>query len=246
MTEKMVTGGGEQVGISNYFVPLYRIGGGDGPVAILWFFDSRGGLAFHRKGEDGNMVQLPGTVDPSVTEWFVRTSRNLRRQHGRGSPIPSLAFVHIPVSAMRAFQDETGVDEHREPGINDDVPLEGQVGDEAFLTALEEEGVAAVFSGHDHGNDWCMPTEKKGNKGNKGRTTAMFACFGRHTGYGGYGRWMRGSRQILLTPDGKVETWIRLEDGRVSGHVTLNATYGTDVYPAARKAFTSLGAREAR
>lgn len=249
MTEKMVTGSGEHVGVSNYFVPLYQIGQG-GPVAILWFFDSRGGLAFQRKEKDGKMIQLPGTVDPAVTEWFVRTSRNLRRQHGRES-IPSLAFVHIPVSAMRSFQDDAGVDEHRNPGINDDVPLEGQVGDEAFLAALSDEGVAALFSGHDHGNDWCMPTEtkenkEKNNKGDKSKTTAMFACFGRHTGYGGYGHWMRGSRQVVLTPDGEVETWIRLEDGHVSGHVTLNATYGSDVYPAARKAFTSLGAREAR
>jgi hypothetical protein len=28
-----------------------------------------------------------------------------------------------------------------------------------------------------------------------------------------------------------VETWNRLEDGSVSGRVTLNATYGTDSYP---------------
>jgi hypothetical protein len=28
----------------------------------------------------------------------------------------------------------------------------------------------------------------------------------------------------------EVETWIRLEDGSISGHVTLNATYGTDQY----------------
>ncbi|KAK5053094.1 hypothetical protein LTR84_002068 [Exophiala bonariae] len=240
MTEKMVTGKAEDVGVSNYFLSLYQIGH-EGPVAILWFFDSRGGLAFQRTEKNGEKIQLPGTVDPAVTEWFVRTSRNLKRQHRRES-IPSLAFVHIPVSAMLTFQ-EAGVDKHRQPGINDDVPLSSQVGDEEFLAALSEAGVQAVFSGHDHGNDWCMPVEKKG--GMEGGKT-MFACFGRHTGYGGYGHWMRGSRQVVLSPNGEIETWVRLENGDVSGHVMLNETYGTDEYPAAKKAFTSLGAGEPR
>lgn len=56
-------------------------------------------------------------------------------------------------------------------------------------------------------------------------------CFNRHTGYGGYGDWARGGRKIIVE-EGRndVETWIRLEDGTVSGHVTLNSTYGTDQY----------------
>jgi hypothetical protein len=173
---------------------------------------------------------LPGVVNPAVTEWFKRTSWKLKRRHER--VIPSLAFVHIPISAMQVFQAD-GIDSHQEPGINDDVPLDGQSGDAEFLDALMEEGVVAIFSGHDHGNDWCMPHS------GSGRT--LFACFGRHTGYGGYGHWMRGSRQILLGIDGEVDTWVRLEDGDVSGHVTLNATYGTDVYPEVKKAYTSLG-----
>lgn len=59
-------------------------------------------------------------------------------------------------------------------------------------------------------------------------------CFGRHTGYGGYGTWTRGARQILVdmkTVGKSVDTWIRLEDGKVSGRVSLNATYGVDRYP---------------
>jgi hypothetical protein len=59
-------------------------------------------------------------------------------------------------------------------------------------------------------------------------------CFGRHTGYGGYGNWMRGSRQILLDKKHlttNTQTWIKLEDGTISGRVTLNATYGHDEYP---------------
>ena len=69
----------------------------------------------------------------------------------------------------------------------------------------------------------------------------MNLCFGRHSGYGGYGNWMRGSRQILLNEkhlNTKTETWIRLEDGSVSGKVTLNATYGKDEYSPVNDTYT--------
>lgn len=66
-------------------------------------------------------------------------------------------------------------------------------------------------------------------------------CYGRHTGYGGYGERARGGRQILLSQDQDegqgqhglepgIRTWIRLEDGTVSGDVRLNGSYGHDHY----------------
>jgi hypothetical protein len=59
-------------------------------------------------------------------------------------------------------------------------------------------------------------------------------CFNRHSGFGGYSNWKRGARQIMVEEYklgwNVVETWNRLEDGSVSGRVTLNATYGTDSY----------------
>ena len=64
-------------------------------------------------------------------------------------------------------------------------------------------------------------------------------CFNRHTGYGGYSDWARGGRQIVVEEsklgEKVLETWIRLEDGSVSGRVTLNSTYSTDKYPAVQK-----------
>ncbi len=61
-------------------------------------------------------------------------------------------------------------------------------------------------------------------------------CFGQHSGYGGYGTWTRGARQLRLSlvklrsASPELDTWIRLESGDAVGAVTLNATYGTDVY----------------
>lgn len=58
-------------------------------------------------------------------------------------------------------------------------------------------------------------------------------CYGRHTGYGGYGEWARGGRQILLDQrslESDLHSWVRMEDGSISGSVHLNGTYGQDKY----------------
>lgn len=187
--------------------------------------------------------------------------------------IPSLVFVHIPVSAMAAFQS-SGVDANEEPGINHDNPLASQGNnngvstgeDVPFMSALlDTPNLIAVFSGHDHGDDWCAAnilycnpylisqhnTDNfsvhrcfKWNSRLPGMNltgNGINLCFGRHSGYGGYGSWMRGSRQVLLNEkylDTKTETWVRLEDGTVSGKVTLNATYGKDKYSPVRDKYS--------
>jgi hypothetical protein len=174
-----------------------------------------------------------------VTDWFKTTQASLKEQYGRA--VPSLAFVHIPVYAMAAFQS-TGIDPKKEPGINDDNPLAMQGVDDSgnydgsdvpFMSALlQTQGLMAVFSGHDHGDDWCENWKTK-LPGMSLTGDGLFLCFGRHSGYGGYGQWTQGSRQIKLSMDTlgeEVQSWIRLEDGSISGSVVLNSTYGTDDY----------------
>jgi hypothetical protein len=66
--------------------------------------------------------------------------------------------VHIPVPASAAFQ-RRGVDARTAPGIDDDDPLAAQDArpGEPFMAALREaSGLRAVFSGHDHGDDWWV------------------------------------------------------------------------------------------
>jgi hypothetical protein len=63
-------------------------------------------------------------------------------------------------------------------------------------------------------------------------------CFGRRTGYGGYDKqYAKGARKIVIFEDAlddrTIETWNRLEDGNISGAITLNSTYGIDKYPPA-------------
>ena len=214
-------------------------------------FDSRGGWEYQQKNASGNLIGRKNWVDSKVVDWFQKTSSSLSKLHNK--TIPSLAFVHEPVHASKAFQSQQkGVDPNRQPGINDDVPLAAQADgwcpdgsngdaceyggqDVPFMEALASTpGLMGVFSGHDHGISWCY----KWNSTIKGMAVAgngVNLCFGQHTGYGGYGTWARGSRQVLLTEamleTFEAETWIRLEKGEVVGRVALNSTYGEDRYP---------------
>lgn len=211
---------------------------------------------YQEEEKDGSDVSRPNWVDESVVDWFVATRAQLAKRYRK--TLPSYAFVHIPVGAMYGFQQTKGVNEQKEPGINADNPLSQQgvqsplwnattsfeyTGqDRAFMKALlETEKLMGVFSGHDHGDDWCFKWDKDltfldltGN--------GLVFCFGRHTGYGGYGSWTRGSRQVLVDIKdlGKsTKTWTRLEDGTAVGAVTLNSTYGKDVYPMVQLTYTS-------
>jgi hypothetical protein len=241
LTRKMVSR--PEAGVTNYVLPVFASDTNDTvPALLLWFFDSGGGNDFQKLDANGKRIPVPGYVHPSVVNWFEIENNLLRIRYNR--TIPSLAFVHIPIYAMNAFQS-TGVGNYTEPGINDDNPLSPQAikngkytgEDIPFMKSLvNTKGLMAVFSGHDHGNDWCSKWETK-LPGMTFAGNGLFVCFGRHTGYGGYGSWTRGSRQILLhekTLKDEVETWIRLEDEKISGWVMLNGTYGRDQYPAVK------------
>ncbi|KAK4160275.1 putative calcineurin-like phosphoesterase [Cladorrhinum sp. PSN259] len=239
-TVQMVSSQNDKAGITNYFLPVYpsvsSSSHGDKPLLILYFFDSRGGFFFQAKKKGQS-----NWVDSSVVDWFKRTSSIYPQ-------VPSLAFVHIPPNATLTLQQE-GIDAHHHPGINQDIPLsqqgqgwcsDGTEGckyggkDVPFMQALAETpGLMAVFVGHDHGNTWC----KKWVHG-------ASLCFGQHTGYGGYGRWVRGARQVVVSVEGLIEkevnTWLRLETGKVVGKVTLNESYGGDWYEKVKDERTCL------
>jgi hypothetical protein len=262
-------------GVSNYYLPVYLAtcdptssspSSADSthcpPALLLWFFDSRGG--FRPQQTDpatGARLPLPNWVDSRVADWFTRTNADLVAAAG-GTPIPSLAFVHIPTNASLALQ-ERGVDRHRQPGIDDDAPLARQAqgwcadgrlgceyggGDEPFMRAVAATpGLMALFSGHDHGDTWCYRWEGL-LPGMAVEGSGVDLCFGQRSGYGGYGRWIRGARQVVVSLEGlrefAVETHIRLESGDVVGNVTLNGTYGRDWYPATKNDKTRLPAAE--
>lgn len=238
-------------GLTNYYLIVHSSDGN--PVAILWFFDSRGGSSFQHDPPDQD--DIPNWVADETAQWFTTTSKKIRTQHGS---LPGIAFVHIPPHPYLAVQ-QNGLDPARFPGLNDDVPVSIQGrghDDDAFVKALEQEhSLHSIYVGHDHGSSWCGLWPSRAAKEQSQRTPqgehdedlhhhgGPFLCFSRHTGYGGYGDWDRGARIVQLsfedlngdgtfTDEGEmsVTTWVRMENGDVITLVTLNETYGTDIY----------------
>ena len=247
-TQRMVQD--PNAGVSNYYLPVYAAGYNGSrdavPELLLWFFDSRGGSYYKEKSRP-----RPNWVDQSVVDWFLETNEQLRNQSG-GRVIPSLAFVHIPIQATYMLQTKLGVDPQLQPGINDDVPVSQQSQgfchdgrasyscsyggrDVPFMQALvSTPGLMGLFYGHDHGNTWCYRWDTL-LSGMSVKGNGINLCFGQHAGYGGYGDWVRGARQIVVTREKlknfTVDTYLRLESGLAAGAVSLNATFGHDIYP---------------
>jgi hypothetical protein len=196
----------------------------------------------------GLQIPFPSWVHESVVSWFTKTRQRLERRYKK--VVPSLGFVHMPMNASQALQGTTW-DPKLHPGMNQDIPIHGQAQnycpdgsmggcsyggqDVPFMKAIAAaRGMLGLFSAHDHGQTWCIKWDKLVEGMNvEGNGTNL--CFGQHTGFGGYSDWIRGARQIRVTREGlrnsELDVWNRLEDGRVVGAVTLNSTYGEDVYP---------------
>lgn len=235
-------------GVTNYVLPVFPFDPSRStqkPVALLWFFDSRGGSEYQHLPE--NVDNIPNYVSNGTVSWYRSAQADLQ---GRYGTLPSVAFVHIPFQAFLQLQDQSSprVSGPRFPGLNADVPLAQQgysnTGAEsvAFMKALlDTPGLHSVYSGHDHGDSWCgrWPNSTLPGYGTDGESNQRrpFLCFCKHSGYGGYGTWNRGVRQVRLTfdPNGamSVQTWVRMQAASIVTAVSLNETYGQDVYPTA-------------
>lgn len=242
-------------GVTNYYLPVYGsdCNGSDDctPELLLWFFDSRGGYY-----SLGNARE--NWVDESVVAWFNETNAELVERYEK--EIPSLAFVHVPIHASFAIQQEYGIDKNKQPGINYETVVQQGEGwcsdgnrsrtcdygdqDVPFMRSLVSiPGIIALFYGHDHANSWCYKWDSQ-VPGTSMAGNGINLCYGQHTGYGGYGNWIRGGRQILVSREGlkdlAIDTHIRLESGDVAGRVSLNSSYNTDSYAATPNQMTYL------
>ncbi|KAF1346429.1 hypothetical protein EJ07DRAFT_169873 [Lizonia empirigonia] len=212
-TTSSVNGPYEQVGTSNYYIPVYASKGGGNPELsmMLWFFDSKGGRRFSENW-----------VGDKVTSWFRLTRDAVHQQQGRDIPNGGLD----PATAPGLNEELIG---HQGDVCDSDNKCDYTSADSIFMKALvETKGLMGVFSGHDHGVDWCMKWSKDLPNNSPANGNGLNVCFNRHSGYGGYSDWARGGRQIVVEE-------AQLEDGSVSGQVTLNSTYGTDKYPKVAK-----------
>lgn len=187
-------------GASNYYLDILPASNTSlvlVPAARLWFFDS---MDMGCAGLTGSW----GCVASTAVRWAASQAKSL-------TPVPSMAFVHIPLpETLDAWANVTSAVGYKGelsncPAINT-----------GLYSILSAAGIGAVWSGHDHDNDYA------------GCTGPVVVGQGRKTGYGSYGNLVQGARIIELQegqPVQKAATWIATLDGSKQIQMALVREY---------------------
>ncbi|XP_062115200.1 probable inactive purple acid phosphatase 16 [Humulus lupulus] len=180
--------------VSNYVIQLSSSEDPQSPLAFFYVLDSGGG-------------SYPQIISSAQIEWFKSTTQNINPS----SRVPEIIFWHIPSEAYEKVAPNSTIQKPCVGSINYERVASQQVETGMMKLLVERPSVKAVFSGHNHGLDWCCPYSQ------------LWLCFARHSGYGGYGgEWAKGSRILQITPHPfSIKSWIRMEDGHVHSQVVL-------------------------
>lgn len=192
-------------GATNYFIDV-RAYGESRAAARLWFLDS-----MDRGCE--NVTSSWGCVGLDTVAWFSQQAKAL--------PVAtvSMVFVHIPLPELRlAWGDPWSRGVRQEfsacPSVNTHV-----------LQAAADSNIHAVFSAHDHKNDYIGRVHKNMATGNFTAgpgygfsSDPILMGYGMKSGYGSYGpgNITHGARVMQLWQDRSVfsmDTWITNSQG---------------------------------
>lgn len=211
------SGGGK----SNYWLKVFASAKdekADQPSFLLWFLDTGGGGAESSEGINADQIA-----------WLSRESEAMQARYG---PLPGALYAHIPLQEFA--QVEPGQGSTSCSGVSDDAVTPARAGMHLF-PLLSKMHISYVFSGHNHGNDWCCRVQLASSSAveNGAKQSDIELCYGRHSGYGGYstpGLHLRGARIFQLQPamakhflhshtgSSGMESWVRLEDGSKGPH----------------------------
>eukprot|EP01018_Ginkgo_biloba_P018798 Gb_33371 [translate_table: standard] len=195
-------------GFGNYNLEVGGVSGSElegKSVLNLYFLDSR---------DYSTVPEIPGYgwIKPSQQVWLKETSARLQKNYksdpsAQSESAPGLVYFHIPLPEVSNL-DNSSITGIKQEGIGSASINSG------FLTTMVEAGdVKAVFTGHDHLNDFC------------GKMMGIELCYAGGFGYHAYGKagWPRRSRVVLASLDRDVNngswtgvksiiSWKRLDD----------------------------------
>ncbi|KAK7338182.1 hypothetical protein VNO77_18784 [Canavalia gladiata] len=211
-------------GFGNYNLEVEGVEGTDfenKSVLNLYFLDS---------GDYSKVPFIPGYgwIKPSQQLWFQRTSEKLRKAYMNGpvpqkEPAPALAYFHIPLPEYASF------DSSNFTGVKQENIGSASVNSGFFTTLVETGDVKAVFTGHDHVNDFC------------GKLADIHLCYAGGFGYHAYGKagWSRRARVVVVGLEKtensgwedvkSIKTWKRLDDQHltaIDGQVLWSKSFG--------------------
>lgn len=162
------------------------------PSVSLYFIDSHAYAPVENAGK-----YAWHTLDQ--INWYAAQSAARTEANG-GTPVPSVAFFHIPVPefAYAASTDGTPLIGTRREKVGCPALNSG------LFTAMKERGdIMGIFAGHEHNNDYST------------MWYGILLAYGRYSGGNTvYNQLSNGARVIVLHQDKRIiDTWLRLRGG---------------------------------
>ena len=178
---------GNVSGVGNFTLPIY--GNKNKVESVLYFMDSHA-------GSQSPALSKYDWIKFDQIDWFRKQS-DLYTAKNNNSPVPSLAFLHIPLPEYEFIKnDENTIGTKRDnigcPDFNSGV----------FTAFSEKKNIMGVFVGHAHNNNFI------------GMYKNIALGYGNVSGLDAYGKLPRGGRVIVLKKGKFVfDSWIRTEEG---------------------------------
>jgi 3',5'-cyclic AMP phosphodiesterase CpdA len=187
-------------GYGNYVIEV-KDRSGKKTGALLYCLDS------HQYSTLKPVVDGYGWFASDQVNWYRKQSEKYTSAN-QGTPLPALAFFHIPLPEYRAIYNEQG---HKMIGAQLEAVCSPEINSGMFTAMLEKGDVMGTFVGHDHVNDYLF------------NYYGIALTYGRFSGSRNtYGDLKNGVRIIELTEgQHSFETWIRLDDEIVINRVTF-------------------------
>lgn len=190
-------------GQTNYTLSV-KSSDGRRDAAVLYIFDSHSYSKIERvKGYDW--------IKHDQVAWYIEQSKAFTAKNG-GSPLPALAFMHIPLPEMRDMTQNQNI---YMVGTRKEMVCAPEINTGLATAMLSAGDVMGLFVGHDHVNDYVVDWY------------GILMGYGRFTG----GKTVyhdipqgNGARVIELTEGSRdIHTWIRIKDGKVINEVNVPA-----------------------
>lgn len=179
---------------------------GKKPAAVLYLIDSNDSVFdADRKWLGYDWIHIDQIA------WYTKVSEAYTAKNG-GTPLPSLAFFHIPLPEYRtAATTESAIliGTRMEPSCPPDF-------NSGFFKAFKKRGdIFACFVGHDHDNDYAVMWED------------VLLAYGRFSGGNTvYNHLSNGGRSIILKEGQKsLESYIVLQGGEVINRIRFPESF---------------------
>lgn len=183
----------------DYVIPVMSSGAGNKISALLYCIDSH------------SYTQLPSVpgydwIRFGQIEWYRRVSREYTALNG-GTPLPALAFFHIP---LPEYRDAVMEEKNRIFGVKAEAVCCPTANSGFFLSAKECGDIMATFCGHDHDNDYAVLYKD------------IVLSYGRYTGGNTvYNDIPNGARVIVLHEgERRFDTYVTLKGGETDTRLT--------------------------